>query len=328
MFKSIRAALNHILWAFDLKGQRKSELQAAHRQSEALKSLYLATLDRARQEDREAAACIVFSKDRALQLHALLGSYFEQVSGPVPARVLYWASSDAHRQAYEEVQALFAAQPVSFVRQQGPDSFHSDLIRLLESLQVEKILFLVDDIVFTESVDMRDFIRFDPFRFVPTLRMGLNLGRSYTMQQQQSLPAFSSGVIYDKDKVCWQWQHGELDWGYPLSVDGHLFSLQELTAMAKLIPFHAPNSFEANLQQFSGLFAPRYGICYCKSKIINTPCNKVQSENENICGNFHQDDLLERWVGGLQLDYRRLYGFVNESAHQEVEMNFVKRSGG
>ena len=328
MLKGICTTVNRILGAFDFTVQRKSDLLAERWEREALKKLYVSSLNRAARGGRETAACIVFSKDRALQLHALLVSYFEQVSGPVPARVLYWTSSDAHRQAYEEVQALFAGQPVSFVCQQGPDSFHSDLIRLLESLQEEKVFFLVDDIVFTESLDMGAFIRFDPFRFVPTLRMGLNLKHSYTMQQQQSLPEFNAGVIDDEDKVCWQWQQGEMDWAYPLSVDGHLFSVQELTAMAKLIHFQAPNSFEANLQKFSGLFTPRYGVCYRKSRIINIPCNKVQSENENLCGNVHQDDLLERWREGLQLDYHRLYGFVNESAHQEVEMNFVARSGG
>ena len=61
--------------------------------------------------------------------------------------------------------------------------------------------------------------------------------------------------------------------------------------------------------------------------------NRIRIVVNRILGAFdftvqRKSDLLERWREGLQLDYHRLYGFVNESAHQEVEMNFVARSGG
>jgi hypothetical protein len=53
--------------------------------------------------------------------------------------------------------------------------------------------------------------------------------------------------------------------------------------------------------------------------------NKVQGEFENRFGNVDAATLLEVWRSGRRLDHRRLYGLVNESAHQELELAFVDR---
>ena len=38
-----------------------------------------------------------------------------------------------------------------------------------------KIIFFVDDIVVTEKIDLNELLQFDPGKFVPSLRMGLNI---------------------------------------------------------------------------------------------------------------------------------------------------------
>ncbi|MFC1591411.1 hypothetical protein ACFL43_02685 [Thermodesulfobacteriota bacterium] len=325
MLRLIIAAVNRLLGFFDLTVHKKSRLKAIEWDRKALAELYRETTCRRTGAAPFPAECIVFSKDRALQLHALLSSYRDNVVSPVPVHILYYASNEHHQKAYDQVQALFPETAISFCKQKEADSFRDDLLALLAALQAEKVFFLVDDIIFTETVDLQDFTAFDTARFVPSLRLGLNLQRCYTMLQQQPLPAFASGVIDAGDKFCWKWSEGGLDWGYPLSVDGHFFSSHEITAMAKLIPFRAPNTFEANLQKFLNLFLSRYGISYNKSKILNIPCNKVQQENENICGTIDHEYLLRQWQQGFQLDYQKLQGFLNESAHQEVEITLTKR---
>ena len=110
-------------------------------------------------------------------------------------------------------------------------------------------------------------------------------------------------------------------------MDGHLFSTDEVALMARASSFVAPNSFELALQGFADLFVDRYGVGYAKSKIVNIPFNKVQTEIRNIAGGVHQDYLLERWEEGLQMDFRSLYGWVNESAHQGIALRLVRRCG-
>jgi hypothetical protein len=276
--------------------------------------------------DDPPPSCIVFSMDRALQLHALLSSYFENVQEPLPVHILYRTSSRAHQTAYDEVLSLFQERRITTVVQESRGSFKKQLIDILGSLETSKVLFLVDDIIFIENVDMHDFTKFDTRTMIPSLRMGANLKRAYTVQQNQVLPPFIPQAIKDEGKLCWVWADGEYDWAYPLSVDGHLFSAQEISILAKYTNFDSPNTFEANLQVWVKYFKTRYGVCYKKSKILNIPANRVQSDVNNIHGTVHQDYLLKQWNRGMQMDYRSLYGLVNESAHQDMPITFINRS--
>lgn len=269
---------------------------------------------------------VVFSKDRALQLHALLSSYFALAASTVPVHVLYHVSGDSHAGAYDEVISLFADRPVRFVRQSGPDSFRMDLMEILLSVEGDKVFFAVDDILFVEPFDLADFLGLDTGSYVPTLRMGLNLTHCFLPEKaQQPHPPFAESADLGRDKIAWRWDRGASDWGYPLSVDGHLFDRREVVAMAMLTAFKAPNSFEDALQRFRRYFLPRLGVAYRKSKIVNIPCNRVQSERDNAFGDLHQEMLLKKWLRGYRIAYERIYGLDNVSVHQEIELPLVKR---
>lgn len=317
--------MNRLLKRSGIIAVKRSQWEALTWEHTALSTLYMDRCTRKKRSASNHAECIVFSKDRALQLHGHLLSFFEHVRPRAPIQVLYDCSGPDHQKAYDEVMEIFKHEGVRFVRQQSHGSFRSDLLGQLEKVKSEKIFFLVDDIVFTDRVDLDWLCSFDSDRYVPTLRMGLNLKRSYTMQQAQPLPPLREYPATGTDTICWQWQDGVLDWGYPLSVDGHLFSTGEFEAMIRLIDFRAPNSLEENLQRFKALFLPRFGIAYRRSKIVNIPCNKVQRENNNIHGGLHQDDLLKQWQLGMQMDVQSLQGFVSESAHQDIEIPLTRR---
>lgn len=280
----------------------------------------------ARLENPSTVECIIFSKDRALQLHGLLCSLREKVRPMMPVHVLYWASSASHQKTYDELDGMFKENNICLVRQTNEHSFKKDLMEILLSLSSDMLFFLVDDILFTEPIDMRDLLAFDPDEFVPSLRLGQNLTRCYVLQTSQPLPPFIENIQQDQDKIIWQWHQGKLDWGYPLSVDGHLFSRREIVAMVALLTFNAPNSLEDRLQMFKPFFETRFGVAYKKSRIVNLPVNRVQTEIKNLSGNIHPDALLAKWQQGYQLDYRKFYGMINESAHQELSFPLIRRS--
>jgi len=319
MRTSFRTAINTLLRKFDLVlTDEEVEWERT-----AFAELYQSRIGHVASPGTWPAECIVFSRDRALQLHALLASCLEKVTPQIPFHVLYHTSTQAHQRAYEEVRELFPQTSISFHKQASGGSFRDDLMRLLQAICSERMFFLVDDIVFTEDFDVTDFANLDTDTFVPTLRMGLNLKKCYTLQAEQPLPPLTPGPT--KETVTWTWGDGLYDWSYPLSVDGHFFSTHEMTTMVRLIDFSAPNTLEDQLQKFRRFFLSRTGICYRKSKIVNIPCNKVQTENKNLCGDLHQDSLLEQWRQGYQMDFRGLYGFINESAHQEIPFDFTRR---
>ena len=321
--KKIYQIINYVLKKFGLTLQKLEKMWERN----ALLELYNSRIKHVPQASIHPAECIVFSKDRALQLHALISSYLEKVALLVPIHILYHTSTQSHQKAYEEVIEIFPNNNISFMKQDSDNSFRSNLISLLKSVHSEKIFFLVDDVLFIEDFDIKDFAKFDTDKFVPTLRMGLNLKKCYTIQKDQPLPKLIPDIVKDKDKITWQWDQGVYDWSYPVSLDGHFFSTQEIATMIQLIKFSAPNTLEDQLQKFRRFFLFRMGVSYRKSKIVNIPCNKVQIENKNLCGNMHQDYLLEQWQNGLQVDYQSLYGFSNISAHQEITFEFKKRHG-
>lgn len=271
------------------------------------------------------ASCIVFSMDRALQLHALLSTYFEKVKNPVPLHILWRASSEEHREAYEEVFDLFADNQVFSIYQKDREVFRDLLLTMLANIVEDKIFFLVDDIVFFNDLDLSDYLQINTHSAVGSLRLGQNLTRAYTVNQDQELPAFLKEHGYDSNKLVWIWKTGIHDWGYPLSVDGNLFLASEIRTLAESLSFTSPNTFESSLQLYTKYFERRMGVCYQTPKIINIPINRVQIDYKNICGNFHQNDLLQAWSEGYQMNYRKIYGFVNESAHQAIDITLIKR---
>ena len=173
-------------------------------------------------------------------------------------------------------------------------------------------------------MDFKKFTAIDPKKYVASLRMGKHLTFSYTLQKKQKLPVLSESEEH-KDMLSWSFKDSELDWAYPLSVDGHLFDSNELKILVNELEYIAPNSFEEALQLMNPLFNKRKGLCYPESILVNNPCNKVQSENNNISGEMTTEELNNKWLSGYRIDFEKQEGLLNESAHQELIIEFIKR---
>ena len=263
--------------------------------------------------------CIVFSMDRALQLDGLLRSFFFNKEGYCTTKVIYKASSDEHQKAYQDVIKRFENQVQFFEEGLG---FKSTLLDVLDQINTGKLFFLVDDIIFTEKVNFDMLSKIDSSKYIFSLRMGSHLNYSYVVDKAQKLPQF---INKDDDFLYWDWSDSEHDWAYPLSVDGHIFGVEEIRALAVHFDYKGPNSFEGILQKERGLFLKRLGMSYKKARIFNNPCNKVQTEVKNLHGDMHQDDLLKIWDSGQEIDVEVLQGYINKSVHEDVEFEYKRR---
>jgi len=258
---------------------------------------------------------IIFSKDRALQLDGLLQSMLHHVTGTYSIHVLYYASSEAHRVAYQEVaERVPSAHNIQWTQE---SSFHSDLVATLKAVQTESVCFLVDDIVFIRPVDL-DEIPYEAIRTgIVSLRLGRNISFCYTKQKAMHPPNLTS------DPSCngllqFAWDDGNYDWAYPLSVDGHIFPTAEINIAAQQLSYKAPNTFERALQLLTPLYTKRLGTCFESPRLVNIPLNRVQNEVENISGNVSPEQLLSKWNEGQRLDFEPLIGLNTNSVHQEV----------
>ncbi|MBT8563237.1 hypothetical protein G6710_02045 [Polynucleobacter paneuropaeus] len=264
---------------------------------------------------------IIFSKNRAVQLYALMNSLLDTKIGNCNVIVIYQATTPEHALSYEEVRKLIGDQAV-FYDQNLYSSFKNCLINVLKNNQSRKIFFLVDDIIFTEKVNYRELEKIDSSRYIFSLRMGAQLRYSYVVQKSQSLPQF----IQNSNKyLLWHWLNGDFEWGYPLSVDGHLFNYHEVLIWASCLKYSAPNSLEIAMQNLRPYYLFKLGACFKKSVIVNIPANKVQDEVANLHGSIHQDELLAAWQKGLCIDFKKFRGFINTSAHQEAEFSLVNK---
>ncbi len=270
--------------------------------------------------------CIIFSMNRPMQLHGLISSFLDNASTTIPIFVLFRATNRSFARAYSEIIKSLKSRSIQFVEQNNDSSFHNQLIDVLENINTDKMFFLVDDILITEKIDISEINNVDTRNSVLSLRLGSNLQTSYNADSPQPLPKFVSMEGGQTGKIRWKWNEGTFDWGYPISLDGHVFSTKEILAMTKYISFSSPNTYEGNLQIFNPIFLQRFGIAYKKSRLFNIPCNRVQTDVDNRHGDIHQDELLERWNNGYQIDFRAFYEYMNTAAHEIIGYNFIKRN--
>jgi hypothetical protein len=265
----------------------------------------------------ESLSIIIFSKDRPLQLEALLESHLYFCQPKIKPVILYSCQSEKYQKAYDDLFSRYKDCTDFCIDDRG--KLKETLLEIFTRLEVENIFFLADDELFKGKTNLLEFCNYTS-GFVPSLRMGTHLTKNYTQSSVQKMPPLKK----TEDYIFWKYSEGEYDWGYPLSVTGHYFKLDEIKLMTEAIDFKGPNSYEEKLQKFKPIFIYRQGISFHKSVIINIPCNKVQSENENIAGDLHQDELLELYFQ-KKIDFLKLKDFVNESCHQEVTLSFIER---
>lgn len=270
---------------------------------------------------------IVFSKDRAMQLHTLLSSYFALVKNPCKLHVLYTTTNERHAKTYEELKKIFAGKEIVFVRE---EFFKRDLEKLLDSIHAAKLFFMTDDGVFIDSFDMDDVVVFDSTSLIPSPIKGLDLTYCYIQDRQQAIPTFINPpeLKLQENMKCWEWGKAEpgSDWAYPLSLDLSFYNKMEMTLLIKNISYKAPNSLETALHQsYSPVFLQRKGLCFEKAKYVNIVCNIVNTEHANRSNGLHSiESLLEKWENGFCIDYEIFLG-KNCGEVEQSPLSFVKR---
>lgn len=269
---------------------------------------------------------IIFSKDRPIQLFALLESYCLHAKAPAPLRIIYDASNSNQREAYQRLQIYFLSLDLSFGIEftEQSNSFKNTLIQILETVQTRSTFFLVDDIIFTGDVDFELLSQVDPLKTIVALRLGANIKKSYTTSKFENPPTLSPSFL-GCNLFDFKWFERGNEWSDPWSLDGNFLSTSELVTITKISSFLAPNSYEIALKTFNDFISDRKGACFEISKILNLPINKVQSEINNQSGGISPEFLLEKWEAGLKIDISKFYNYSPIAPHEEHQMSFVSR---
>jgi hypothetical protein len=270
----------------------------------------------------ECIDTIVFSKDRAMQLHAFLVSYIEKVKNSGVVYVLFKASDHVHLKAYTELEKLMPKSKVVFITE---DNFRKQLLEILEASKAKLVGFFVDDMIFIRDIDYNDIVKINPFKHIVSLSRGQDLDYSVVLNKDLILPKFDR---YNEKLLEFRWDEtsGLNDWTYPLGVSGYFYDRTEVKLLFKDIKFKAPNSLEGQMQKFLPLFNNRLGLCYSEISCVCVHANIVQTEvNNRSLGFFSIPELLDNWNDGLQIDVSKFYNSIGRNA-QLQKYSFVNRN--
>jgi hypothetical protein len=264
---------------------------------------------------------VVFSKDRACQLHLLLETLDQHLPADVRVNILFRASTEEDAAAYMHCKEHFASR-AEFIPEVN---FGRNLVQLLESDKSRNCIFLVDDIAVLYDIPHRLLCHHDASRAIVSLRLGANIVRSYNSgisKMQQPLLEETTLVGDPSLKLLrWRWRDGVVDWSLPTSLDGHLMPKSMIMPILRAGGFKAPNSLEHILGQFRFIFKHQWAYALPKSVIINFPMNAVNSELSR-CPHLGiaATDLRDRYMAGERLSLPENIRQIHDSVHMETQL--------
>ena len=272
----------------------------------------------------DGLSCVVFSKDRAIQLYALIETYQKFVKNPAPMYIIYNTSTHDHELSYIELLNIVGgSKNIKFIKEK--ESFRKTLLFVLSTIKTKNFFFLTDDNIFIRNFDIDFSSKINPLKKILSLRHNPNICYSYTARKHFTPPDF---VPCQENKLLleFNWFDKDYEWSDPWSVDGHIFLTEEVLVLSKISNYKLPNSYESALKSFNFLICGRKGVCHTKSVIMNIPMNIVQSECSNVSGTTSASYLLKKWNDGLALDVSFLENYHILSTHDDQAIDFKKRN--
>jgi hypothetical protein len=252
---------------------------------------------------------ILFSRDRACQLELLLRStkeYFKEYKS-TKISVLYTYSNCFFKQGYNKV--IDEYPEINFVKE---NNFKSDLVKLIDD-ENKYTIFFVDDQVFKEPFSMNEIPLLTDDIACISLRLHPRLNYCYTMNIQMT----------PTNSTKWLWKNFNGDNNYVMSLDSHIFLTTDIKPYLVNLQYKNPNSLEGILACYP--INKPYMICFEKSKTINNPCNKVQTNNPNKHGNVSAEYINQEFLNGKVIDLEPFRGLENESCHKEMPIIFKQK---
>lgn len=278
---------------------------------------------------------VVFSRDRPAQLDLLLRSIRQNADRPLdPIDVIWKATNSSFTSGYGMCSADHPD-----VRFWAETEFRH-LVESLVRAAGPHIMFLCDDDVLYRPLEgeptPEQILDAEPDVLCVSLRLGQNTGTCYPMRRIQGLPVFAP---LGRDALLWPWRLGDGDFGYPGSLDGHVFrsdyvpqllttrvSFSDPTPVKR--PYLNPNTLEDQLML--GCLAsvnPLMG-CYRESRIVGVPVNSVtETHPGNRNGDAHGIGvraLNDRFLRGERIALKSIKPDRVTGAHTEFKLGWER----
>ncbi len=276
-----------------------------------------------------AVTVIILTHNRPAQLDLLLHSIEENARGLIGELHVIWRSSrNAFNDGYRTAQAEWPT-----VRWLHQFKLDQDVVDLLQhSPEDGHVMFLTDDSVFyraPEGADPTAVLDENPHVLCFSLRLGRNTTECYPLRRHQATPGYTEYV----DHLVWRWRVADADYGYPGSVDGHIFRREDLlwfldTAWSHHRPdWMSPNQIEVGLMEKVMLSQRELMACHERSSLVGIPVNRASATHEdNRAAETHAHPLLDlntRYLAGERLSPDGIDPAAVNAAHAEFPLAFA-----
>ena len=272
---------------------------------------------------------IILSKDRPAQLHLCLEALNQNHDGVFSeVSVIYTSSSEAFEDGYELTQEAF--ENVTWVKQR---KFKDDVMEELNDDRCRLISFFTDDDIMYRKLGINNNTLYGMFEALDelscfSLRLGLNTVVQDPYNGMQTTPP-TSGFIGSDEFAMWRWRDcpSYMNFGYPLSVDGHIFRASTLRDVHKDVEFNNPNQQEVAIQVKNPTLG-NFMACFKQSAVVNTPLNRVQTTCMNRSGERFgcaAELMNERYCAGEKLDLSSIDFSNIVGCHQELEIKWTTK---
>ena len=266
---------------------------------------------------------IIFSFDRAMQLALLLESICRHdINRLLTINILYSYSTESYQEGYTKLQSQYPqfnwVEEVIYNQQQRnrdfdffyyhniywwlknknlrkeKSNFKSAILQILLQSKNEFAMFLTDDSLFYREIQIPQ-IQLQKLREFP-------LVYSFSLRHG----AHQDGGLYNESSDSIQWdvyQNDFLtDWGYPFSIDGHIYEKNAVRLIIERILFNNPNTMEGNIacfvkekKYFSQIIAMK------DSCLVGFELNQVQTVIKNHHLNISQEKLNQYFLDGYSI---------------------------
>jgi len=277
----------------------------------------------------KSVVCLIYSKDRAMQLEAVIESFFANCINCVDVQVLYKTSNSSHQRQYDQLRERF--RNVKFHKEYD---FRGQTISILNSYQY--FLLVVDDTLFVNKFSLCDVLQClkDNRNVIGfSLRLGRNINYCYPKSTSQVAPVFETldiaGFQLEQEILGYDWTRAEYDFGYPFEISSSVYAIQTLMPLLKKVDFHNPNTLEGVLANSANRFGQckKQLLCYGQSVAFCVPVNLVQDVTANRIGGDNKqsaENLAKLYDEGYRIDVESYFGTIVTACEQEMEYTYKK----
>lgn len=265
-------------------------------------------------------SAIVLSKDRPAQLDLLLRSVTCNALNLVDSVSILWSSSNGGYAAGYGI--CEADHPDCDFYSQG--HFHSNVMQLLDEAD-DYVMFLTDDSYFYREVPDADpcaILNYETAAICFSLRLGQNTDTCYPLRGRiQITPVFEDGGDY----YIWEWRTGDGDFGYPGSLDGHIFRKKDLLSLIDGAEnWWNPNTLEDVLSRNVYKDFKPFMSSFYDSVLVGIPANRTSTSHP---GNRYGEDFMvdplhlnREYLDGKRILFPAVSPDAVKAAHQEMAL--------